>query len=296
MKFLNFGSLNLDIVYSVDHCVRPGETTASEKVEYFCGGKGLNQSIALSRAGAGVYHAGQTGTDGKILLDALKNNGINTQFVKTTDAPSGHAVIQVDKSGQNSIIIFGGANAMIEKADIVSCLSHFSAGDVMFIQNETNAVRDMIEEAYARGITVVFNPSPFKSDIMTLPLEKIGWFVVNETEAMEITGETETDKIFASFKSRYPGAKVLLTLGERGSYCMSGEMTYYQPIFKVKAVDTTAAGDTYLGYFFALLDRFGEQKAMQYAAAASSVAVSRNGASASIPAFDEIEEYINNIN
>lgn len=292
MKFLNFGSLNLDIVYTVDHCVRSGETLASEKIEYFCGGKGLNQSIALAKAGAQVYHAGCIGADGEKLINVLKSNGVDTSFIKKMDAPSGHAIIQVDKSGQNSILIFGGANKLIDKDHIDNVLQNFTQSDMLFLQNETNAVGELIEAAYSKSITTVFNPSPFSDSILKLPLEKVSWFVINEIEANAITGETEPDKIISEFKVRYPNSNILLTVGEGGSYCRSDDKTYYQPIFKVKAVDTTAAGDTYLGYFFAMLGAFGAQKAMKYAAAASALAVSRQGASASVPLFKETEKFI----
>ena len=292
MKFLNFGSLNLDIVYTVDHCVRPGETLASEKIEYFCGGKGLNQSIALAKAGAQVYHAGCVGADGAKLIKELESNGVNTSFIKKTDAPSGHAIIQVDKSGQNSILIFGGANRLIDKAQIDSVFHNFSQPDVLFLQNEINVVGAIIDTAYSKSMTVVFNPSPFSDLILELPLDKVSWFVVNKIEAHALTGRTETDEIISEFKVRYPNSNILLTLGEKGSYCHYNEKTYYQPIFNVKAIDTTAAGDTYLGYFFALLDSCGVEKAMQYASAASALAVSRQGASASIPLFNETEKFI----
>lgn len=292
MKFLNFGSLNLDIVYTVDHSVRPGETLASEKIEYFCGGKGLNQSIALAKAGAQVYHAGCIGSDGEKLINELESNGVDASFVKRTDAPSGHAIIQVDKSGQNSILIFGGANRLIDKNHIDNVLRNFSKSDMLFLQNETNAVGELIDAAYSKSMTTVFNPSPFSKSVLKLPLDKVSWFVVNEIEANALTGESEPDKIISEFKVRYPDSNILLTLGEGGSYCHCGGKTYYQPIFKVKAVDTTAAGDTYLGYFFALLGSFGAQKAMKYASAASALAVSRQGASASVPLFDETKEFI----
>ena len=184
IKFLNFGSLNTDMVYTVDHTVRPGETTASSKLEYFCGGKGLNQSIALSRAGARIFHAGCVGSDGDRLIEQLEINGIDVHLVKKADMPSGHAIIQVDKNGQNSILLFGGANKQISPEHIAAVLSDFKAGDRLFLQNEINNVDKIISAASEKKMDIVFNPSPFGKEIQTFPLDKVSWFVVNETEAL----------------------------------------------------------------------------------------------------------------
>lgn len=294
-KFLNFGSLNQDMVYSVDHTVRPGETTASSKLEFFCGGKGLNQSIALARAGAKVFHAGCVGSDGERLLEKLKENGIDTSFIKKCDMPSGHAIIQVDKNGQNSILLFGGANKQIDEEQIAKVLSDFKAGDKLFLQNEINAVDKIITAASKKGMEIVFNPSPFGDEILSYPLDKITWFVVNETEANELTDESDPDIILSVFSEKYPSAKILLTLGSDGSVCKANGKVYHQKIFNVPVVDTTAAGDTFLGFFFALVDTHGIDGALKYSSAASAVAVSRSGASSSIPKLNEVEDFLKNI-
>mgnify|MGYP004552579925 CR=1 FL=1 len=294
MKCLNFGSLNIDMVYSVDHCVNEGETEAVSKLEYFPGGKGLNQSIALAKAGAEVYHAGSVGKDGGILINELKNNGVDTSFINTTDCPNGHAVIQVDKNGQNSILVFGGANHRITSEQIDRVLCEFSDSDILFLQNEINAVDEIIDKAYKRNIKTVFNPSPFTEKIMNYPLDKISWFVVNETEAFRLTGETQTDRIFDVFKKQYPNSDTLLTLGENGAYCLYKGQKYFHPIYNTSVVDTTAAGDTFLGFFFANIDSHGISDSLKTASAAAAIAVSRNGASVSIPTSDEVDEFIRN--
>lgn len=294
-KFLNFGSLNQDMVYSVDHTVRPGETTASSKLEFFCGGKGLNQSIALARAGAKVFHAGCVGSDGERLLEKLKENGIDTSFIKKCDMPSGHAIIQVDKNGQNSILLFGGANKQIDEEQIAKVLSDFKVGDKLFLQNEINAVDKIITAASKKGMEIVLNPSPFGDEILSYPLDKITWFVVNETEANELTGKSDPDKILSVFSEKYPSAKILFTLGSDGSVCKANGKVYHQKIFNVPVVDTTAAGDTFLGFFFALVDTHGIDGALKYASAASAVSVSRSGASSSIPKLNEVEDFLKNI-
>lgn len=293
MRMVNFGSLNIDMVYSVDHSVRPGETEASTGLEYFCGGKGLNQSIALARAGANVFHAGCVGEDGERLINILNENGVDTGLIKMSSSPSGHAIIQVDKDGQNSILLFGGANKELTKADVVKVVSQCKAGDMIFLQNEISSIPEIINAAHEKRMKIVFNPSPFCKEILNYPLEKIDWFVVNETEAQELTGKTDPLETINEFEKSFPNSNVIYTLGEDGAYCCVDGKIFRQGIFKTTVEDTTAAGDTFLGFFFALFDEFGAEKALKYAAAASAIAVSRNGASASIPKLDEVENFLN---
>jgi ribokinase len=292
MKNLNFGSLNKDMVYSVSSIMRPGETVAATKLEYFNGGKGLNQSIALARAGAEVYHAGRIGTDGTSLTALLNENGVNTDYVSVSRSPSGHAVIQVTKEGQNSILVYGGANKEISTKQIMNVLSNFDEGDRLFLQNEINGVPALINSAARKKMEIIFNPSPIGQDIPSYPLDKISWFVVNETEAEAITGVEGSENVLAAFTKKYPNANVLLTLGENGAYCKIKNETYFQDIFHTPVVDSTAAGDTFLGYFFALLDTKGVKESLRYAAAASALAVSRKGAAMSIPTAGEVEELL----
>ena len=216
MKVLNFGSLNIDMVYSVDHVVRPGETTASAELRYFCGGKGLNQSVALARAGMEVCHAGCVGADGGRLISLLRDNGVDTSLITESESPSGHAIIQVDRDGQNSILLFGGANMEITPEQIENAVGNFSAGGRLFLQNEINGISEIISAAHELELEIVFNPSPFGVEILSYPLENIDWFVVNETEAEELTGETEPEKILGAFSRKFPRASVLLTLGADG--------------------------------------------------------------------------------
>lgn len=283
------------MVYSVSSIVRPGETVAATKLEYFNGGKGLNQSIALARAGAEVYHAGRIGTDGTSLTDLLNENGVNTDYVSVSRSPSGHAVIQVTKEGQNSILVYGGANKEISTKQIMNVLSNFDEGDRLFLQNEINGVPALINSAARKKMEIIFNPSPIGQDIPSYPLDKISWFVVNETEAEAITGVEGSEKVLAAFAKKYPNANVLLTLGENGAYCKIKNETYFQDIFHTPVVDSTAAGDTFLGYFFALLDLKGVKESLRYAAAASALAVSRKGAAMSIPTAGEVEEFFNSL-
>ena len=131
MKILNFGSCNIDYVYSLDHIVNVGETLSSRGLSVYCGGKGLNQSIAMSRAGVTVYHAGCVGTDGKMLTDTLMNNNVDISNINVVDGTTGHAIIQVGSDGENSIFIYAGSNGAITTEQVDRVLSRFESGDIL---------------------------------------------------------------------------------------------------------------------------------------------------------------------
>lgn len=289
LKILNFGSLNIDKVYAVDHFHEPGETIASSEYAENVGGKGLNQSVALKRAGAEVYHAGKVGNDGAILTDYLHKTGVDTSFISVGNVPTGHAIIEVDKNGQNRILLFGGANRDIDKSACDGVLSHFSEGDVIVLQNEISNVGYIMKKAHEKKMRIAFNPSPFEHGITEYPLEYVEWLLLNETEGYGISGETEPKRITESIIGRYPLCKVVLTLGEQGAVYAEKGVYITVPAFKVNAVDTTAAGDTFTGFFLkAAIDGLEPEAAMRLASKASSVTVSRSGAAETIPSFDEL--------
>lgn len=291
MKVLNFGSLNYDYVYSVDHAVTPGETMDSFGMETFLGGKGLNQSISLARAGVPVYHAGQVGEEGQLFLDVCKESGIDTTFVRMIPGKSGHAIIQLDKNAQNCILLYGGSNRKMTKEFVDEVLSHFEKGDILLLQNEINELDYIIERAYEIGMQIALNPSPFDAALDQCDLNKVSIFLLNEIEGGQISGESEPDKILDRLLEKYPEAKIVLTLGSDGVVYRDKEQTCRQGIFKVKAVDTTAAGDTFTGYFIAsLLADMPISEALKMCAKASSITVSRKGAADSIPTMEEVQE------
>ena len=291
MKVLNFGSLNLDYVYQVESILIPGETQASKSRQTFCGGKGLNQSIALAKAGIPVYHAGLIGEGGEQLLEVCRENGVNTEFIKQIPGLCGHTVIQVDRNGQNCILLFGGSNRSMTKEFVDSVLDSFDEGDIILLQNEINELDYIIDRAYEKKMMIILNPSPFDSALEKCDLSKISLFLMNEIEGFQITGEKEPDRILAKVKKLYPNAKVVLTLGGDGSVYQDETGIYRQGIFKVKAVDTTAAGDTFTGYFISsIIDGMPVQDGLKLAAKASAIAVSRAGATASIPVRSEVVE------
>ena len=292
MKVLNFGSLNVDYVYQVDHIMLPGETQSSTRRNVFAGGKGLNQSVALAKAGLPTYHAGQVGNDadGEMLLQVLERNGVDCSLVNRIDGPCGHTVIQVDKNAQNCILLFGGANRCIDAAYRKKVFSQFSAGDVIVLQNEINDLDQVIDEAYEKGMRIVLNPSPFDAYLDRCDWNKVDVFFINEVEGAQISGREAAEDILAWFREHHPKALVVLTLGGAGSCCMKDGQVYQQEIVPVKAVDTTAAGDTFTGFFLrAYLNGQTIPEALALAARASSVTVSRPGAADSIPTMAELE-------
>lgn len=292
MRILNFGSLNYDYVYRVNHAVRPGETLASYGMETFCGGKGLNQSIALSRTGVKVYHAGMVGEDGQQLIDTCTKNDVDTTFITKICGKSGHTIIQVDDTAQNCILLYGGSNRKITKEYIDEVLTHFEKDDIILLQNEINELPYIIEKANDIGMVIVLNPSPYDENLAACDLNKVSIFLLNEIEGGQITGMTNPDEILIEMKKRFPGSKIVLTLGEKGVIYQDRNQKYQQSVFRVKAVDTTAAGDTFTGYFiYSLIKKIPVKEALVLCSKASAIAVSRNGAANSIPYLDEIETF-----
>lgn len=290
MKVLNFGSMNYDYVYQVDHMMMPGETQMSTNMETFCGGKGLNQSTALAKAGVPVFHAGAVGEEGDGLLHLCKENKVDISYVEVLPGKSGHTIIQVDKNAQNSIMLFGGANRAQTKEHIDKVLSNFGKGDIILLQNEINYLDYVIESAYNKEMTIILNPSPFDANLDACDMNKISIFLMNEIEGYQLTGSQDENVILEQMKEKFPKAKVVLTLGKDGAVYQDEKEKVKQPIFPVKAVDTTAAGDTFTGYFIAgLLREMPIADTLRMAAKASSIAVSRKGAAPSIPSLAEVE-------
>lgn len=294
-KVLSFGSLNIDKIYKVQSIVRPGETLSSQGISQSVGGKGLNQSIALSKAGSKVYHAGAVGKeDGKVLIETLKAEKIDTQYVLEKNMLSGNAIIQVDATGQNSIVLYEGANKSLTVEEVENILNNFSSGDCIILQNEINQLPKIISLASEKGMTIFFNPSPLNDEVFKCNLSKIDWFFVNEIEAAQLSGQEEYNQDTLDLLiTKYPDANFVITLGERGSLCYFEGEVYEQGIHKVDVVDTTGAGDTFTGYFITtFLETKDIKLSLKYASIASGIAVSRPGASSSIPSIDEVRKLL----
>lgn len=290
MKILNIGSMNLDYVYHVDHIVQPGETEAAEAMQVFLGGKGINQSVALSKAGAEVYHAGLIGTDGQMFLEACRQYGVKSDYIRKLDGKSGHAIIQLDRGAQNCILLYGGTNRQFTQAYVDEILSGFSAGDMLLLQNEINLLPYIVDRAYEKGMTIALNPSPFDRNLLAVDMDKVSIFLVNEVEGGQITGESQPESILERLRSLYPAARIVLTLGSAGSVYADAQCRYAQPVYPVQAADTTAAGDTFTGYFLAgLAQGLPIPQILRQSAMAAAIAVSRPGAIPSIPDRQEVE-------
>ncbi len=290
MKVLNFGSLNVDLVYRVPHIVEPGETLSASCVQSFAGGKGANQSVALAKAGLQVWHAGTLGQDGLWILDILKEYGVNTDLVRLGEGPSGQAIIQVSDTGENSIILLGGGNREITEGQIEESLAPFASGDYLVLQNEINNTKRIIQKAFKKGMKICLNPAPFTEEVRTWPLEKLALLAVNEIEGAALAGEPgSSENVLKKLTETFPEVEILLTAGKQGAYYGWGSVKEYAPIQEVPVVDTTAAGDTFLGYFLASrLNGYGVKQAMERAARASAVTVSRPGAMKAIPRASEL--------
>lgn len=287
---LNFGSVNIDYVYAVDHFVRPGETTASTGRAVTLGGKGANQSIALAYAGADVHHAGKIGADGEPYKAMLNDAGVNTGLLCTSPEPTGHAVIQVNSIGENAIILHAGANADITMDEVDRALERFHRNDILLLQNEINDIPHIMEKAALRGLHIFFNAAPYAPAVNDYPLHLVDTLIVNETEAGGITGKREPDDIIAAVAAHYPDTALLLTLGSRGSIYARGAVRAYEPARKVTVADTTAAGDTFIGYFIAALEaNLSVTDGLKRATIAAGISVTRKGASVSIPRKQEVD-------
>jgi ribokinase len=284
MRILNFGSANIDYVYSLDHIVRVGETETTHKMETFPGGKGLNQSIAVSRAGANVFHAGCLGYDGGMLRDILCESGVDVTYLKTVEEKNGHAIIQVSAKGENSIFLYPGSNETVTESYIDDVLAQFGEGDILLLQNEISNVPYIVEKAYEKHMCIILNPSPWNEKARKIDFGMLSYIIVNEVEAQEISGYQIPEEALAFFKERYPDLKVILTLGDKGSIYLDREHTIRQSAFITDVVDTTAAGDTFTGYFVAgVASGVDCADALRDASAAAAISVSRNGAAPSIP-------------
>jgi ribokinase len=294
MKVLNFGSLNVDYFYQVEHLVLPGETISSDDLRITTGGKGLNQSIALSKAGIKPFHGGAIGkADGAMLKDFLDNNGVNVDFIETFDGPSGHAIIQVDQYGQNCIVLFGGTNQQIDHAFADRVLSNFDNGDIILLQNEISSTAYIMEMANKRGMKIYFNPSPANSKLSEYPIHYVDTLILNEVEGEQLAGQNNVNYILDSLIDKYPKTKIVLTLGERGVAYADKDKREYCGIYENTVVDTTAAGDTFTGYFIGCAAKGMDIKhSLKFASAAASIAVSRLGAACSIPSLEEVESFM----
>ncbi|MFL3000799.1 MAG: ribokinase [Cytophagales bacterium] len=284
MKILNFGSINKDLVYNVEDFVKPGETISSRDYGLYLGGKGLNQSVAISKSGSEVYHAGCINKSDHSIISDLKKWGVNTDYINKIDEATGHAIIQINQDGENSIIIHGGANNCVEKDQIDMVLSNFNEGDYILLQNEINSVNEIIEKAHKKGLRIFFNPAPYSSAVNNYSIEKVNTLIYNETEGQRLSGKKDYNQIIKTLSNKYPNTRQILTLGERGSIYSFDKNTIKVKAESVKTIDSTAAGDTYIGYYISSLSKkISVKQSMKIASQAASIATTIVGGANSIP-------------
>ncbi len=296
IQVLNYGSLNIDLTFAVDHIVLPGETISSTSFTRGAGGKGANQSAALGKAGVNVFHAGKLGPDSTFLSDLLNRYGVDTRHILVGTEPTGQALIQLDKHSQNSIVLYPGSNMTITKEEIDSVLTHFKAGDWLVLQNEIVHVSYLMQQAHAKGMHICFNPAPFSEEVFDLPLHTLDVLVVNELEGMGLATWDQvptTNEMFVELLEElmkiYPETEIIITAGKLGAYYGFGEVFGKGDIVDLPVADTTGAGDTFIGYFLAgKLQGLDIDTCLQKACWASSLAVSKHGAMTSIPFAHEV--------
>lgn len=289
MKILNLGSLNIDHVYEVPYFLHPGETLSSTKYCSFPGGKGLNQSVAMAKAGSCVYHAGKVGLDSEILIRVLEESGVNTTFLDTTGKITGHAIIQVDAKGDNCILLHGGSNQEITRVYIDRVLNALEEDYILVLQNEINDLQYILDKAKEKKLQVALNPSPIDDNLRNMDLAGVTWLILNEIEGAELSGSTNPQDITKILLQKYPDMRIVLTLGSKGSIYEDRNSRYEQEIFATKVKDTTAAGDTFTGYFISMTaNGMDVENAMMIASKAASITVTREGAAISIPTKDEV--------
>ena len=292
MKILNFGSLNIDIFFRVENIVKPGETISAKSIEKRPGGKGLNQSVALSKSFENVYHAGSVGDDGIFLIDYLKSEDINTKYIKKSDKLTGNAIIQVDDKGENSIVLYKGANFDNDKKFIDEVLDNFDKDDILLLQNEISSMKYLIDKAYEKGMKIVLNPSPITDEIKEFDFNKIDLLLVNEIEAKNIANKDNIDESINYFMATYPNINLIVTLGSKGSIFVNKDEKIKQEGIKVESVDSTGAGDTFTGFFVSYFYQGKNVRdCLKFASLASALSVTKSGASISIPSLCDVKEF-----
>ena len=288
----NLGSLNLDQIYRIPHHVAGGETISATDFTVGAGGKGCNQSIACALAGAKVFHVGCIGSDGVMLKDLLEKSGADTSLLETVDIPTGRAVVLVDNStGNNSIVLYPGANAAISCVLLDKLFDKAMPGDILLLQNETNMLGEAMSKAKKNNMKIVFNFAPFDADTAgRIPLELVDYLIVNEIEGAGVSGKSLPQDILDVLTDKYPDTQIILTLGADGVTWAGPQGKGSLPAFPADVVDTTAAGDTFIGYFLAALnENMSICDAATLASKASALCCSRPGAGPAIPERSEIE-------
>lgn len=296
MPVFNFGSINIDYVYRVSSFVQPGETLPSLSLGTVLGGKGANQSVALAKAGAQAVHLGRVSSSDAWAVNAMNEFGVDTSVIEMIDEPSGHAIIQVDDAGENAIVLHGGANQSFNKDAVASMLKDAKESDWLLLQNECNALDVAMDIAAQKKMNIAFNPAPMTESVLSLPLSACALLIVNEVEAEQLTGVSTAaevsdnsvagvnSELIDQLEKQFPDTTVVITLGSKGAVMLSGGERHVANALAVDTVDTTGAGDTFVGFMLAAMVSGGScEDALQQACVAGALAVTKAGATPSIP-------------
>lgn len=293
MSVYNFGSINIDAIYRVPHLVQPGETLASKSLQTVLGGKGANQSVALARAGVQVKHIGAVNNADQWAVEEMEHAGVDCSLVSLLPTASGHAIIQVDDQGENSIVLHGGANQEFSREHLVDALRDASPDDVLLIQNECNALADVMDIAMSKGMKIAINPAPMTDSVTELPLADCSVLFLNEIEASQLTQCTGMLDVRKRLRQRFPNTNVVLTLGSKGAELLSTGGDKLASAFAVNVVDTTGAGDTFVGYYLAAgILGLPPEEALERSCAAAALSVSVEGATPSIPLSTHVDQFL----
>ena len=285
---LNFGSINIDNVYRVNRFPQAGETISSQSYEKILGGKGINQSVAIHQANGKVKHIGYIGDD-EWILSQISKMEMKTDIISKCYGQTGHAIIFVDNSGENEIIIHAGANNQFSKSQCFEILENFASKDSWIVlQNEINLSIEIATKAQELGFKVCYSAAPFNAEHAQQILPYVDLLAMNETELKELQGSSNKNVFELDIRM------ILVTLGSLGAELHTEGKVYKQSSFSTVPIDTTGAGDTFLGSFIACHDNgYSIEKSLEYAAAASSIQINRIGAAKAIPKFEEVQEFLN---
>lgn len=287
MSILCIGSINIDHVYRVTRHPAPGETLADQGYAVHLGGKGANMSLAAAAAGGSVRHVGAIGSDGEWCRARLAQAGIDVTRIETVEAATGHAIVMVDGAGENIILIHAGANRALTEPRIDAAIAAASPGDWMLLQNETNLVAYAALTGREAGLKVAYAAAPFDADAAAEVLPHVDLLALNEVEAAQLATALGTAA------EALPVPAILVTRGADGATYRDHAGRIDASAFPVTPVDTTGAGDTFLGYFLAGLDSRAEPaKALRRAAAAAAIQITRSGAAEAIPTAAETDAFL----
>lgn len=282
MTVWNLGSINIDLTYRVPHIPAPGETLAATGHAAALGGKGANQSVAAARAGATVHHIGAIGPDSSALFD-LAAYGVDVTHVARLEVPTGQALITVDDAGENAIVLFPGANRALTPDMAAAALAGAAPGDLLLMQNETSAQAETAALAHRRGLRLIYSAAPFDPGAVRAVVGHAWLLAMNEGEAAALRAAMGS----------LPPVQMIVTRGARGAEWIGPDQTLQQPAFPVTPVDTTGAGDTFIGWLAASLDLgLDRAAALRSAAAAAAIQVTRPGAAPAIPSAAEVAAFL----